>query len=128
MANFKSQFEEKTTKDDVDTLEAEIRETLGTVWTEVGEALSLIVEQNNFEGLKRIETMRQSYEKDYDKVLARLEQSADARKAELDQEAANQARGILDAAKLRYTNAGKEESKLTNLRQIAIDDLQSTTD
>jgi hypothetical protein len=72
--------------------------------------------------------LRNLYEKDFDKLLSKVEQTADGRKAQLDKDAAAAARGVLDQAELRQKTAGREESKLKNLIQMTIEDLQRETD
>ena len=51
--------------------------------------------------------MRGQYGKDAERLGAQIGQFADKRKAQLDREQANAAKGVLVAAKLRVTEAGQ---------------------
>jgi hypothetical protein len=56
--------------------------------------LGKVAETYGFEGLPRVEKLRDSYGRDAEKVEAKIQQFADQRKAKLDREAADSARAV----------------------------------
>jgi regulator of replication initiation timing len=75
----------------------------------------------------RVEKLRESYGKDYERLGSRIGQLADKRKAAFDRVAFEAAKALFDAAKARSTAAGSEVAKLEQLKVMTMDDLQKST-
>jgi hypothetical protein len=86
-------------------------------------ALHSIANQFNLLNSNQINRLYESYEKDAERVIVRLNQAADQRKAAIDRQAANRAKAIYNEAVDRATAAGKEVSKLSNKRVIIMENL-----
>jgi hypothetical protein len=56
--------------------------------------LNKVVDTYEFEGLPRVEKLRESFGRDAEKIEAKIQQFADQRKAKLDRDAADSARNV----------------------------------
>jgi hypothetical protein len=128
LAGYQDEFTRAGSKDEVDNTETRLANNLRNNFSFRMNLLEGIVETHGLGDLPRVENMRSSYNKDYDRLSARIGQLADKRKAQLDREAAGAARAVLDEAKARVTAAGTEIAKAEQLRLMTIDDLSKETD
>jgi hypothetical protein len=81
--------------------------------------LTNIAQANNISE-KRVDDLISKYSDDVERLMAYIVQTADRRKAAIDQESLNKAQGIYDAALKRSEAAGKEIAKLGALRGLAM--------
>jgi hypothetical protein len=75
-----------------------------------------------------IENLREQYGKTTENVRNRLINVADRRKSQIDREAANKAKAVYNEAKDRAISAKKAVSSNTRLLDIAMQDIQATTE
>lgn len=81
MDSFETTFARAETKDEVDQTETDLTKSFRNNYSFRMNELNNVVNTHNMEGLPRIDKLREQYQKDFERINARIGQLADKRKA-----------------------------------------------